>query len=189
MTSSRFGVDSRVLRPWLTGLLLLAGLVWGISWLLDTQQITRAADADDDEAGRAAATSSTDSPSESGSDAPPVPLAYLLPLGPEDEGFRVHVRGTVVGTPIAEGFWILTDEDEVIFARSAEPAAEGQDLRLTGTLHQVAAAEGAARAAQAELREAAGWKVHRNLYLAADPPARDTTTAAAGVHGAPRDTT
>ncbi len=181
MAASRFRFDSQTLRPWLAGTLILAGLIWGISWLLDAQRIEGAAD-DEVEHTTAAATAAA-APAES--DAAPVPLSYLLPLGPEDEGFRVHVRGTVVGEPITDGFWFLTDEDEVLFALTAQPATEGQDLNLTGTLHQIAAAEGAARAAQAKLREAAGWKVHHNLYLAAGAPAGGTQPASA----AARDTT
>jgi hypothetical protein len=184
MAAFWFRIERSVLRPWLAGMVLLAGVIWGISWLLDTQQIEGAA-ADDEVAGGAPSTAVAAAPGGMPSNAAAVPLADLLPLGPEDDGFRVKVRGTVVAEPITEGVWILTDEDEVLFALTAKPAASGQDLTLTGTLHQVAAAEGAARAAQAKLREAAGWKVHHNLYLLADAPARDT----AAVLAAPRDTT
>jgi hypothetical protein len=154
--------DWAALRPWLAGMVALAGLIWTISWLLDAQQITR--DADQEEAGAAPAGAAT-TPAAAASNVRPVPLADLLPLGPEDDGFRVVVRGTVVGEPIGEGFWILTDEDEVLFVRTAQTTTSGEDRELTGTLHQVAAADGAARAQQAKLREAAGWKVHHNLYL------------------------
>lgn len=174
MASSRFRLDGRTVRPWLTGLVIFAALVWWISWLLDTQRIEGAAE--DDDLSPAALSSST-SPSaltaasgDAGSGGAPVPLADLLPLGPEDEGFRVVVRGTVVGEPLTDGFWFLTDEDEVLFARRSIQAESGQDLTLTGTLHQIPAAEGTAWAERARLREAAGWKVHRNLYLEVDPP-------------------
>lgn len=162
MTIFWFHRDWATLRPWLAGLVVLAGLVWGISWLLDAQQIT--GDQDSEERG-AAAPAATGTPAATASNAVPVPLADLLPLGPEDDGFRVVVRGTVVGEPTGEGIWILTDEDEVLFVRTAQPATSGEDQSLTGTLHQVAGAEGAAWAVKARLREAAGWKVHHNLYL------------------------
>lgn len=168
---------------------MLAGLIWWISWLLDTQRIERAAD--DDEVESAAIASATTSPrvATTGSDAVPVSLADLLPLGPEDEGFRVIVRGTVVGEPLDEGFWFLTDEDEVLFARRSVQAESGQDLTLTGTLHQVAAAEGAAWAERSRLRGAAGWKVHHDLYLEVDSPRSAAAAATQVDSGAVRDST
>lgn len=165
MAASRFRIDREAALPWLAGLAILAGLIWAISWLLDTQQI--GGQAMEDEVMPATASAPT-IPAEPASSMAPVPLADLLPLGPEDDGFRVTIRGTVVAEPIGTGFWVLTDEDEVIFAQATRSVASGQDIEMTGTLHQVSTAEGAARAAEAELRGAAGWKVHHNLYLAAD---------------------
>lgn len=189
MAAYWFRFDKSALRPWLAGLVILAALIWGISWLLDTQQLDRTA-AEDEAEGTATAATTTAALAGSASNAAPVPLAELLPLGPEDDGFRVIVRGSVVADPIAEGFWILTDEDEVIFARTMQPATSGQDLKLIGTLHQVAAAEGGAWAAEARLREAAGWKVHRNLYLeASTPPGSAAASDTGAAAGSPRDST
>lgn len=177
MAASRFRIDREAIRPWLTGLAVLAGLIWVISWLLDTQQI--GGQPMDEEAAPAAA-STTATPAEPVSSMAPVPLADLLPLGPEDDGFRVTVRGTVVANPTPHGFWILTDEDEVIFAQATRPVASGQDIEMTGILRQVSSTEGAARAAAAKLRGAAGWKVHHDLYLAADShPASGAPNSAA----------
>lgn len=161
-----FRRDWAALRPWLTGMVALAGLIWVIAWLLDAQQITKGAESAEQEAAASATSPSTTATQASNTVA--VPLADLLPLGPEDDRFRVVVRGTVVGAPIADGFWILTDEDEVLFVQTTRPTTSGEDEKLTGTLHQMPAADGAARAQQAHLREAAGWKVHHNLYLEAD---------------------
>jgi hypothetical protein len=71
----------------------------------------------------------------------------------------------VVGEPTGEGFWVLTDDDEVIFARTAKGASSGDDVSVPGTLHQVPSATAAAWVEAAKLKEAAGWKVHRDLYL------------------------
>lgn len=166
MTAARFRIDREAARAWLTGALVLAALIWAISWLLDTQQI--GSQAMEDEAAAVAAATTT-APVGPVSSIAPVPLSDLLPLGPEDDGFRVTIRGTVVAEPISTGFWVLTDEDEVIFVQSTRSASSGEELVLTGTLRQRPNAEGEARAAEARLREAAGWKVHRALFLDADP--------------------
>jgi hypothetical protein len=178
--------------------MLLAGLMWGISWLLDAQRIDRAPGSDE-EPSTPTSPAAAAAPMEAGKVAVALPLAAVMPLGPEDEGSRVIVRGTVLGQPLDDGFWILADEDEVLFVRTTQPATTNQDLTLTGTLHQIAAAEGAAWAARAKLREAAGWKVHRGLYLEAEMPGMTPTAQetnpqidAAGTEAAsktPRDTT
>lgn len=159
--------DREAVTPWAIGVVALAGLIWVISWLLDTQQI--GSQVLDEEV----ITQATAAPAEPVSTLAPLPLADLLPLGPEDDGFRVMVRGTVVAEPTRTGFWVLTDEDEVIFARTVLPAVSGQDVELTGTLRQTPSAEGEAEAAAAGLREAAGWKVHHALCLVVDTPAAD----------------
>lgn len=176
MAAFWFRRDWATLRPWLTGMVVLATLIWAISWLLDAQQITGEGAAEEQASATAAARAAT--VSTNASNLVPVPLSDLLPLGPEDDGFRVVVRGTVVGEPIDEGFWVLTDEDEVLFVFANQPVNSGEDRTLTGTLHQIAEADGAARAAQARLREAAGWKVHHNLYLEVDGAAPSPSTGA-----------
>jgi hypothetical protein len=150
--------------------MILAGLVWGISWLLDTQQIDQTRDTVTPTSPATSPTSTT-APRGGGQSAVAMPLAAAIPLGPEDDGSRVIVRGTVLAEPLEEGFWILADEDEVLFVRTTVPALADQDLTMTGTLYQIASAEGTAWAERAKLREAAGWKVHRDLYLEAESPA------------------
>jgi hypothetical protein len=153
----------------LAGAVILAGLLWAISWLLDTQQIDQTRDTVTPTSPATSPTSAT-TPRGGGQSTVAMPLAAAIPLGPEDDGFRVIVRGTVLAEPLEEGFWILADEDEVLFVRTTEPALTNQDLTMTGTLRQIASAEGAAWAERAKLREAAGWKVHRDLYLEVESP-------------------
>jgi len=183
MRVGRFRIDREAARAWLTGGVVLVGLMWVISWLLDTQQIGGES-VDDEVAATTTVTTTTAATPVSG--LAPVPLSDLLPLGPEDDGFRVTIRGTVVAEPTRSGFWVLTDEDEVLFVRTVRPAASGQDLELTGTLRQWPSAEGKARAEEAKLREAAGWKVHDTLFLDADPSPVGGPAAPTG--GLPRDT-
>jgi len=167
MRRRRSRLDSRVVGPWLAGIVILAGMIWWFSWLMDVQRIERSGETD--QIGNVVATQERfEVPGDENEE--PIPIADLLPLGPEDIGFKVIVRGTVVGEPLDDGFWFLTDEDEVIFARQGHPAEAGQDLTLTGRLDRMPAAEGEKLANRARLREAAGWEVHHDIFLQVEIP-------------------
>jgi hypothetical protein len=152
-------------RPWLASVALFAVLAWGITWLIDVQEREQRGEGEEATAADTASPAVAVAPRDSEGGGRTVPIARILPLGPEDEGTRVVVSGEVVGEPTGEGFWVLTDDDEVIFARTATRAGSGDDVSVPGTLHQVPSATAAAWVSAAKLKEAAGWKVHHDLYL------------------------
>lgn len=46
-----------------------------------------------------------------------IPLGALLPLQPKDTGVLAAFDGEVVGQPLREGVWILTDGGSIVFVR------------------------------------------------------------------------
>lgn len=172
------GEDSG-LRQWLIGLVVLLLWMWGISLLLDPVERTSVAQEDVEASTQVDLVMDGETPGDG------VPLAEILPLGSEDVGARIRVSGEVTGQPIDEGYWLLTDEDEVLFVKTDQPAQVGDPVSTTGTLRQAEEGAGEARASAAKLREAIGWKVHRDLFLDIDaappeeagPEVREASTA------------
>jgi hypothetical protein len=103
-------------------------------------------------------------------DEEPAELAELAPLGPEDEGRLVRVSGAVVGQPTPEGFWVLTDRDEVVFVATARPVVTGEHVDVSGTLTANTEAEAGAWFEHARLREAVGWNIERRMHVRVGEP-------------------
>jgi hypothetical protein len=166
--------------PWLVGLAVAGIIILGISRLVTSKAINQI---DEDsttvtDAGAAGGPATGDTPP------PPLPsssLEALLPLGTEDLGQRVAVNGEVVGAPSAEGFWVLTDENVVIFVRGAPPAKLGaREENLMGQLTAAKPAEADGWEAAAKLKEARGWIMTRDMFVRVGAvAAKDSTKAAA----------
>lgn len=149
--------------PWTVGLLVLALLIWAIAEMVRTEPETAPVAETEPMTPPAA----VPSPAES----QPVPLQTLAPLGSEDSGRMVQTRGTVVGKPTEEGYWLLTDQDMVIFVLSADDPETGQMVEITGQLRPARGEQVDRWLELAELRPAAGWNLHREHFIAVMPAA------------------
>jgi hypothetical protein len=166
--------------PWLVGLAAAAVIVYGISRLVTSRAINQIVGEDSGSVanGGTGALGSGDTPP------PPLPsssLEALLPLGTEDLGQRVAVNGEVVGIPSAEGFWVLSDENVVIFVRGAPPAKLGaREENVMGLLAAAKPGEADRWQEAAKLKEARGWTMTRNMYVrVGNLAAKDSIKAAA----------
>jgi hypothetical protein len=166
--------------PWLVGGVVAALLVFGISRLVTRRALSQfIPDSLMTTGGAAPGTSG-------GGDTPPAPLPSsgleaLLPLGTEDLGQRVAVNGEVVGAVSAQGFWVLTDENVVIFVRGAPAAKVGaRQENVMGLLSPAKAGEADHWQEAAKLKEARGWIMTRDMYVRiGDVAAKDSAKAAA----------
>ena len=89
-----------------------------------------------------------------------------LILGPDDVGETIMATGWVSGVPLANGFFLRTEVDRVIFVESDRPVSAGDMVRATGPLmaSEVAVFEGW----EAEAFEAgfeAEWEVETAYYI------------------------
>lgn len=143
--------------PWIVGLLVLALLIWAIAEMVQTEPETAPVAETEPMAPPAAV------PQPTGSQ--PVPLQTLAPLGAEDAGRLIQTRGTIVGRPTPQGYWLLTDQDLVIFIMAPEGGQTGQMVEISGQLTPTQGEQVDAWLEAAELRPAAGWNVHREHYV------------------------
>lgn len=150
--------------PWVVGLLVLALLIWAIAEMVDTDRTQEVAEGEAPVPPAAVPT-----PQAPGTEV--TELTALAPLGPEDRGRRVRARGQVVAQRVDDGFWLLTDQDELLFVVSEQRPSAGETLEVVGMLEPSSEEEADRRLQEARVRPAAGWKVHRDLRLKADQPA------------------
>ena len=61
-------------------------------------------------------------------------LASAYPIDAEDVGSVLRARGTVVGKPQLDGFFLETEDDRVLFIKSAQPVTLGQQVQAVGPL-------------------------------------------------------
>ena len=61
-------------------------------------------------------------------------LAEAYPIDAEDLETVLLARGTVLGKPQLDGFFLGTDDDRVLFIKSAQPVTVGQRVRAVGPL-------------------------------------------------------
>lgn len=148
--------------PWIIGLLVLALLIWAIAEMVDTDE-TQVAGVEEVEP--AAPPAAVPAPTMQGQ-AAPVELQTLMPLGTDDAGRMVNARGTVVGQPLSEGYWILTDQDAVVFVLSKDRRDTGEAVQVTGRLAPAAANQVQTWRQQANLKPAAGWTVQEEVFIA-----------------------
>lgn len=149
--------------PWIIGLLVLALLIWAIAEMVDTDE-TQVAEVEEVEP--AGAPAAVPAPTVEPGAAQAVELGTLMPLGTEDAGRTVTTRGTVVGQPIEEGYWILTDQDAVLFVVTEEKRNSGESVHVTGRLAPVTGDRVRTWRERANLRPAAGWTIHEDLFIA-----------------------
>lgn len=146
--------------PWVVGLIVLAFLIWAIAEMVDRDPV--AGDPVDEPAAVPAPEPAPPFDEE------PAELEDLAPLGPEDESRLVRVSGAVVGQPTAEGFWVLTDRDRVVFVRTRRPVVTGEHVDVTGTLASNPEEDADAWFDDARLRDAIGWNVERRAHIQVD---------------------
>jgi len=170
--------------PWIIGLLVLALLIWAIAEMVDTDE-TQVAEVEEVEP--AGAPAAVPAPTMEPGAGQAVELGTLMPLGADDAGRTITARGTVVGQPIAEGYWILTDQDAVLFVATEQERGTGESVQVTGRLTQATREQGRVWREQAKLKPAAGWTVHEDLFIA---PINGAQQAAPGTTGTqqPADT-
>lgn len=149
--------------PWIIGLLVLALLIWAIAEMVDTDE-TQVAEVEEVEP--AGAPAAVPAPTVEPGAAQAVELGTLMPLGTEDAGRTVTTRGTVVGQPIEEGYWILTDQDAVLFVVTEEKRNSGESVHVTGRLAPATGDRVRTWRERANLRPAAGWTIHEDLFIA-----------------------
>src|SRR5690606_19336246 len=109
-------------------------------------------------------------------------------LGADDAGRTIIARGTVVGQPTNEGYWILTDQDAVLFVVAEERPGAGEAVRVTGRLAPAAGDQARTWREQARLQPAAGWTVHEDLFIAPVENGQQAAPGAAGTQQQPADT-
>ena len=83
----------------------------------------------DDEAPPAAAEAAVEANAPEG-----LELEEAYPINSEDVGTVLRARGTVVGKPQLDGFFLEADGDRVLFIKSAQPVTVGQQVRAVGPL-------------------------------------------------------
>jgi hypothetical protein len=93
-----------------------------------------------------------------------------LPLSSEDIGDVILATGTVVGTPLPNGFFLKTERSQVLFVEEPQPSEvkSGDTVRVTGPLAMaaVAAFEGwKADALEGEIE--AEWQILPLWYVRA----------------------
>lgn len=178
--------------PWIIGLLVLALLIWAIAEMVDTDDVRDVAEVEEVQEPPAAVPAPTPTRPRAA-----VELEDLMPFGAEDYGQLVMVDGSVVGTPIADGVWILANDNQAVFVQTpvrteAGQVLQGDDLTAGRRVADVVGVVREARPEQAEkwinqgkLRDVEGfdtWTVHENVVIAAAP--QGTTPGAPGQPGA-----
>lgn len=144
--------------PWIVGLLVLSLLIWAIAEMVDRDDVAQVEPAQEP---------AVPAPQPRAPEEAPTSLEQLDPLGPDDVGRRVNVSGAVVGQPAGNGFWILTDQDRVVFIQTDRPVVTGEHVQVTGTIDQNTSEESEQWFDEAGLREAVGWNVERALHVRA----------------------
>lgn len=131
----RIDVEKKRARrwPWLLGLLVLAGIAWGITILLRPPPQPEPP---------SVATSAGDTLPPAAIPMPPGngqpagragrALTELAPIDADDAGQALVIRGEVVATGV-DGFWLLAD-DHVLQVVSAQLARKGDSVAVAGTL-------------------------------------------------------
>jgi hypothetical protein len=162
--------------PWIIGLLVLALLIWAIA-----EMVSR-----DEEV----AVTPVEEPVTAVPAPEPVPVPEagtaetyetLAPLGAEDVGHRVRVRGRVVGQVVAEGFWLQPSGavDQVIFVQlpaqtetgerlQAEGVKPGQEVTIVGTVQPAPSGRAETWVERTQLTKEpgyAGWTVQREFMI------------------------
>ena len=61
-------------------------------------------------------------------------LARAYPIDAEDVGSVLRARGTVVGKPQLDGFFLQTEDGRVLFIESPQPVTVGQQVQAVGQL-------------------------------------------------------
>jgi len=170
--------------PWIIGLLVLALLIWASAEMVDTDE-TQVAEIEEVEPTGAPA--AVPAPTMEPGAAQAVELGTLMPLGADDAGRTIMTRGTVVGQSIDEGYWILTDQDAVLFVVAEEKPGTGESVQVTGRLAPAAGDQARTWRERANLQPAAGWTVHEDIFIA---PVENGQQAAPGATGTqqPADT-
>lgn len=149
--------------PWIIGLLVLALLIWAIAEMVDTDEPEVA---EVTEVEQPVAAVPTPEPEPGVAEAPPV--SNLMPFDAEDEGALVAVSGQVVAEPIDAGYWVLTDQNDVLFVRTHREVAEGQNVSLTGTLREAKHDDAQKWMRDAQLEETEDWTIHTGMYVQED---------------------
>jgi hypothetical protein len=125
------------------------------------------------EAGPDAASDPEDQPAparaaeiEAGPPAEDAGLAEHARIGPEDIGNTLVAMGAVVGEPLAEGFFLLTEDDQMVFVYSSRRVSSGEGLRVVGPVHGFAPADAAAAADRAfPTGVRAGWSLQLQVSV------------------------
>ena len=96
-----------------------------------------------------------------------VQFERALPITAEDVGDLLVARGTVVGKPGPNGFFLRTDRNRVVFVESTEPVALGRQVRVVGPLQaaEVPVFDGWQRDLLGNLE--ADWDLLRLYYIRA----------------------
>lgn len=173
------------LWPWVIGLVVLALLVWAIAELVNTDRDNKTMAAADEANGPAApgavAPSAAGAQPTGSSDAirgvapateqPGVAaLGELMPVGAQDIGQRVTAGGAVLSKPAHGGFWLKSDANAVLWAKSNLKVKPGQQIpELSGALEQASPGDVAAWLQDADVQEQAArqpqWQLITQLYL------------------------
>jgi hypothetical protein len=59
-----------------------------------------------------------------------------LPFSDDDLGEMIMANGYVVGVPLANGFFLRTEGNHVIFVKSTQPVAPGDGVRVVGPVRK-----------------------------------------------------
>lgn len=146
--------------PWIIGLLVLALLIWAIAEMVDTDE-PEVAEVTEVERPVAAVPTPAPEPGIAGAPA----ISNLMPLDAQDEGQMVSVSGQIVGQPVDDGFWILTDENDVLFVRSDREVTSGQNVTLTGTVRTSQSGDAQEWMSGAQLQQAEDWNLHTSMHV------------------------
>jgi hypothetical protein len=147
--------------PWIVGLLVLALLIWAIAEMVDRDDVARVDPAEEP---------AVPAPQPAVPHEAPVDLEQIAPLGSDDLGRMVNVSGSVVGQPLDNGFWVLTDQDRVVFIQTDRPVVTGEHVQVTGMVEQNTHEQSEQWFDEAGLREAVGWNVERSMHLRVGEP-------------------
>jgi hypothetical protein len=174
--------------PWLVGLAIAGLLAYTIMDLIDARKVRAVALDPQSPAAAAALGTEPAAPARPVAVQPPSSsLDALLPIGLEDLGQRVSVSGRVTGETSVHGYWILSDENTLMFVRGAPAAKKGaRQENIVGILTPLSAKEASGWPGPPDTRENPdGWTAVEGMYLKVgtgvppDTSARDKKAAAA----------
>jgi hypothetical protein len=173
--------------PWLVGLVLAGVLVYTIMNLIDARKVRAVAMGEQSPAAGAALGTEPAAPARPTVVATPSSsLDALLPIGAEDLGQRVTVSGQVAGETSVHGYWILSDENTLLFVRGAPAAKKGaRQENIVGVLTPRNAESGRWPGPPDTRENPDGWSVVDGMYLKVgsgippDTSAKDKKAAAA----------